>query len=71
MQLNCLERSVCPYAQGVTVRIVDCTMTLQCRYTLKYTYPFAYYSEGSRKDLVSDGSTLDCAIMYCTGNGHP
>ena len=28
-------------------------LLLQCRYTLKYTYPYAYYSEGTRKDLVS------------------
>ena len=25
----------------------------QCRYTLKYTYPFAYYLEGDGKPLVS------------------
>lgn len=26
----------------------------KCRYTLKYTYPYAYYMEaGSRKELVS------------------
>ena len=28
-------------------------LTLQCRYTLKYTYPYAYYMEGERKALVS------------------
>lgn len=27
----------------------------KCRYTLKYTYPYAYYMEsGSRKELVKD-----------------
>lgn len=28
----------------------------QCRYTLKYTYPYAYYMEEHRKPLVSYGS---------------
>ena len=32
---------------------------LQCRYTLKYTYPYAYYMEGPRKELVSEGMMLE------------
>jgi len=32
----------------------------KCRYTLQYTYPFAYYMEpGSRKELVSLVNSLN------------
>ena len=34
----------------------------QCRYTLKYTYPYAYYLDGDRKQLVS--STDACVDVH-------
>ena len=30
--------------------------TLQCRYTLMYTYPYAYFMEDDRKKLVTSKS---------------
>ena len=37
-----------------TAYLLSCVLPpLQCRYTLKYTYPYAYYLEGDRKPLVS------------------
>lgn len=38
----------------------DVKWSLQCRYTLQYTYPYAYYMEsGPRKKLVS------APLLYC------
>ena len=38
----------------------------KCRYTLQYTYPFAYYLEsGPRKDLVSLIQLFICFLKKC------
>ena len=42
----------------------------KCRYTLQYTYPFAYYLEsGSRKELVSGSGTRVCRGVRLWGSG--
>ena len=32
--------------------------SFQCRYTLKYTYPYAYYMTGDKKQLVREPAVL-------------
>lgn len=41
------------------------SLPLQCRYTLQYTYPYAYYMEsGPRKKLVRQaGQSLYSALL--------
>ena len=42
------------------------SLLARCRYTLQYTYPYAYYMEqGSRKELVSTFKYLIYNITYC------
>lgn len=57
------------------VRIIDTgtfsSLLLQCRYTLQYTYPYAYYMEsGPRKKLVRRGSPslLPSYLQRCSGS---
>lgn len=38
---------------------------MQCRYTLQYTYPYAYYMEsGPRKKLVREAVLVLCPLSF-------
>lgn len=41
------------------------TLLAKCRYTLQYTYPYAYYME-SRKELF-EYQQVTCAPVWCCG----